>query len=407
MEALILSYALDTNGQNARYVRASEKFGADDGVLSALAVGRVDPGGVVGRFQLAAEKLGTLRIRSVHRSAQYFEFPADIVWTRHTAAEIKQLAERADVIHLNNSSRAATTLGVQRKPTLLHHHGSLFRNNTAQMLADAKARRWTQAVSTMDLREPAPEILHWLPTAYDIDWLVAFGQENRVQLDPDRILVVSCPTNRDLKATAELIAAVEHLQADGLPIDLDLVEGLTWTECLQRKAQADILFDQVAFGYGCNAVEAWGMGIPVIAGGEPWTMGRMELEWGGLPFYRATVETIVDSIRTLATSADQRLEWAERGMAHVRKYHDERPALERLAELYHMALATHGAAFARTAVEAVTFRNNLNRAVYDPVSGERITFNNREYRTDDAYVIDHLRKFAKLRPRYGIEEVVA
>ncbi len=47
IEALILSNGLDTNGQNTRYVRASERHGADDEVIDALAIGKADPAGVV------------------------------------------------------------------------------------------------------------------------------------------------------------------------------------------------------------------------------------------------------------------------------------------------------------------------------------------------------------------------
>ena len=48
MNALILSYALDTNGQNARFVKAAQKHGAD--VLNVLAMGKADPAGVVSRM---------------------------------------------------------------------------------------------------------------------------------------------------------------------------------------------------------------------------------------------------------------------------------------------------------------------------------------------------------------------
>ena len=36
-----------------------------------------------------------------------------------------------------------------------------------------------------------------------------------------------------------------------------------------RKGRADVFVDQMILGYGCNAIEAWGMGIPVIAGVDP------------------------------------------------------------------------------------------------------------------------------------------
>lgn len=338
LEALILGYALDTNGGNARFVHAAERWGTDPDVLKVFAVGRYDPAGVVGRFQLAAEKTDSLRIRSAHRSEAYFEFPRDILWDRSTDQLVRTLAKEADVIHLNNSWKAYRQLRL-RTPGLLHHHGSLFRSNPAALLSVARALHFVQAVSTIDLQRVAPDVLHWLPTAYDIDALGAFGAAHRRTPD-GRIRVVSAPTNRMWKSTDALEAAVTLVQAEGLPVDLVLVEGRTWAECMAMKATADIYFDQVILGYGCNAIEAWGMGVPVIAGADAWTLDRMRSEFP-LPFHEATPDTIAASIRALARSADLRADYAARGMAHVRRFHDEKPALARLAELYVQAMAEY------------------------------------------------------------------
>jgi hypothetical protein len=405
--ALILSRALDTNGQNRRYGVAAEKFGSDPDVLKALAIGKDDPGGVVGRFQLAAEKFGSLSIRSVHRVSHYFDFPGDIVWTRHNERQIRGLIDDADIVHLNNSPVALQRFPV-RKPMLLHHHGSLFRNNPAHLLEAAASRRMLQAVSTIDLARVAPDLLHWLPTAYDIGALAAFAKKREVlkhRIRPDgRIRIVSAPTNRELKSTAQLIAAVEHLQSEGLPVDLELIEGKTNLEVLTAKATADIVFDQTMFGYGCNAVEAWGMGVPVIAGADPWTLDAMDKAWGYLPFYTATDATIADAIRSLATSKDLRDLYGCIGYDHVKKYHDEKPALERLAELYGMAIKHYStAANART--EPVTFRNPKGRPLYNPTDGQRFVFEGGALTVDDPYIVSYLRKFARLRPNFGIEEV--
>ena len=333
-----MSYALDTNGQNARFVEAARKYGKDKHVLRSFAIGNSDPAGVVGRFQLAAEKTEWLRIRSAHRSEAYFEFPRDILWDRSTDAEIRALAEEADVIHLNNSFRAMRYLRAKKKPSVIHHHGSLFRSQTAKLLAQAAAFGSVQAVSTIDLMRYAPDAITWLPSAYDVAALKAFGEAHRRKPD-GRIRVVSAPTNRTWKSTDALEAAVAKLQAEGVKVDLVLIEGKTWDECMTVKATADIYFDQVILGYGCNAIEAWGMGIPVIAGADAWTMERMEAEYDGtIPFYTATVESIGDAIRSLAESKDMRAEYAGLGMAHVLRYHDEKPALAKLAELYIKAI---------------------------------------------------------------------
>lgn len=399
-----MSRALDTNGQNARYVRAAERWGSDPAVLRALAIGNADPAGVVGRYRSAAAKAQDgLVIREAHKASAYFNFPTDIVWTRKTEGLVRALASEADVIHLNNSDVAYRALGL-RKPALLHHHGSLFRSDPAHWFAVARRSRMVQAVSTIDLTRPDEDELAWLPTAYDIDDLEAIGAANR--RTPDGMLrVVSAPTNRSYKATAALIAAVDGLRSDGLPVELVLVEGKTWRQCLVEKAKADVVFDQVAFGYGCNSIEAWGMGVPVIAGADPWTLDAMRRRFGDLPFYEATETTIADAIRAML-SYDLRSEWAERGMAHVRQWHDERPALAMLAELYARAIETYSSAEARRAAHAdpVTFASATGRPVY--VDGVRIDFPGGRVTVDTPEAIKRLRTLAQRR-NFGISEVTA
>jgi hypothetical protein len=337
VDAFIISFAQDTNGQNARFVRAAEKYGK--AVIRAFAIGSDDPAGVVARLQAGAAKGEALEIRSAHRVTHYFEFPNDIVWTPMTEPFIKELLRKADVVHLNNSFRAVSRFHIN-KPMLLHHHGSMFRNNAVNMLGVAKHHKMAQAVSTVDLLKPAPDILRWLPSAYDIDELQRIGKANRREPD-GRVRIVHAPTNRALKHTDLFLSIVQKLQWDGYPIDVVIVEGKTNAETLIEKAKADIVYDQIAFGYGCNGIEAWGLGVPVIAGGEPWTIHKMKEMWGSLPFAEATEKTLQRVIEDTVASADVRAEYAERGLSHVRKYHDEQPALQVLLELYHEAMTRH------------------------------------------------------------------
>ena len=408
MEALILSYALDTNGQNYRYVQAAQKHGPD--VLKALAIGNTDPAGVVGRFKEAADKGDELRIRSVSAAKyEYLQFPMDIFWDKQRRGSneqmIKELIMAADVIHLNNSEMAYKHFRI-RKPALLHHHGSLFRDGPERMLEKAKYYRMEQAVSTIDLLRFAPDLLTWLPSAYDVDYFQAYAKQHARQPD-GRVLIVHCPTDRAKKHTAVLLAAVEQLQAEGLPVDLELIEFRPWTESLAAKARADIVFDQLMWGYGCNGIEAWAMGKPVVAGADDWTLEEMTRQWGSLPFALASVETLTDVLRQMVERHDYRQTYAEQGLAHVRKYHDEKPALAILAELYQRAIHR----FQRVRIPGkgpatgpVTFRQDGARKVYDPETGEPIPFKDGQCVTDDPYTIDRLRHLARRRA-FGIEEV--
>ena len=396
MNAVIVSAALDTNGQNARFVRAADKHGHK--VIHAFAIGNSDPAGVVARFQAAAQKGDRLRIRSAHKQTAYFEFPTDLVWDHHNHDQIYRLIREADVVHLNNSYRAVQQFRLSQ-PMLLHHHGSLFRANPTAMLSMAASRRMVSAVSTVDLLRPAPGVLRWLPSAYDVSALEAFGQSHRRPAD-GRILVAHAPTNRTLKHTQVLLSAVSALAAEGLPIDLDVIEGVTNAECLGRKAKADIVFDQLAYGYGCNSIEAWAMGVPVISGSDQWTDAKMRDMWGDVPYALASESSLKEVLRGLVLSADMRAEYAARGMQHVRRYHDELPALERLAELYAEAIRTFVGH--RTVVQPVRFKGPRDTSLH--VLGETVSFAQGEVVVDHPDVIKRLR-YLSTRPTFGITEL--
>jgi len=419
MEALILSRGQDTNGQNARYVEAARKHGKDEDVLSVLAVGRDDPAAVVTRYRLAAQKYGHLHIREAHRHNHYFEWPHDMTWGKMvdrcpqhppktcqtTDRQLKALANQADVIHLNNSEIAYRLFHL-KKPALLHHHGSLFRNNPQYMLDTARRYKMVQAVSTVDLLRFAPDQLTWLPSAYDIDEMQAFAKEHGRKPD-GRVRIVHCPTNRELKHTHVLEAAVAELKREGLPVDLEIVEFRPWRESLAAKAKADIVYDQLTWGYGCNGIEAMAMGKPLIAGADDWTIDAMLRQWGVLPFFQTTETDFLHHLRVMVKDKSVRKEYAHRGLGHVRKYHDELPALTKLAELYSEAIDTYYAqripGKGNINPEAVTFRKVKSGAVFD-LEGNEIAFTDGRITTDDPLVVHRLRTLAKRPARFGIKE---
>lgn len=348
MDVLMVGVALDTNGQKHRFVEAARRWGEDETVTRALIAGDWDGAGIPARLAAASSKGGKLAIRSAHRATAYFDFPLDIRWDRTSHAEVQTLADEADVIHLTNEPRAYFQLHQARlrKPAVLHHHGTLFRSQHERLLADGRRLHMVQAVSTLDLKRYAPDELHWLPAPIDVDAMRAIREANR-RPDDGRVRIVTCPTNFDLKSTRLLEEAVAQLGRDGLLVDLVVVTGRTWAEALAVKATADIYFDQIAApaigypgGYGCNAIEAWAMGLPVVAGADEWTTAAMRQEIGTdiLPYAEASADTLVDVLRRLVGSATRRKTYAQLGERHVEKFHAEKPALRRLAKLYGMAI---------------------------------------------------------------------
>lgn len=328
LTVLSLSFGADTGGQGVRTAQAFRRHAPDWHVRHAAA------------------------------SSGFIQYPFDLPWRRGT---LQRLYESADVIHANNTysglagfERMATRRGRARNPGMvMHHHGSRFRADPWPVLEESYERGAVQLTSTLDLVTIAPDVLTWLPSPYNLAAMRAYRDAAKgTRRDDGRVRIAHAPTSRRVKSTDQLVAAVKIL-ARSYPVDLDLIEGVTWDECLRRKAEADIYFDQIVLGYGGNAVEAWAMGIPVVCGtsdpGEPmrpigWTPYVGELTralmlrtFGTLPFAEATHETLVSDLEALVADDVKREQYAALGELHVQRWHDEAFVVGMLQDAYRRA----------------------------------------------------------------------
>jgi hypothetical protein len=261
----------------------------------------------------------------IGRPASYIRYPID-----QPPRRLGELTKWADVVHV---SHQPTPLA-GTKPQVVQYHGTKFRNNPDKFLALQEQAGAVAVCSTLDLYLEAPDMMEWLPTPYNLEWLATFRRHDH---DTDTLRVGHSPTNRAVKSTAHLVAAVERLNRE-TPVRLELTERQSWEMCLKRKGTVDVYFDQVLLGYGNNAVEAWGMGIPVICGAAPETLAEMTRRFGRLPFYQATEDTIYEA---LAAMVDPQVRgvWGQVGYDHAVEWHAGSQVV-RIAEAVYDSLFT-------------------------------------------------------------------
>lgn len=255
----------------------------------------------------------------------------------------------ADVVVLHNFVDPYYQLDHgQRKPIVVHHHGSHFRNNAERLYAEGQAIGALQVVSTVDLLLSVPKgELEWLPQVIDVDAMAAI--RNAWHRPDGRLRIVQAPTNWEKKGTREVIGAVAAL-ARRYPVEMVLIDGslrppTPWLDCIAQKATCDVLVDQFELGYGNNAVEAWALGMPVVSGARPEIAARMRKEYHrrGLPFIEATVDTVEGVLEAVIRDPSLRAAYAKKGMEHVRRFHSQEAVVARLTELYARVPASVGA----------------------------------------------------------------
>jgi glycosyltransferase involved in cell wall biosynthesis len=138
------------------------------------------------------------------------------------------------------------------------------------------------------------------------------------------LVVAHAPTDRDVKGTAHVIEAVAQLRAEGVAVTLDLIEGVTRTEVLERLRRADVVVDQLLIGwYGAFAVEAMALGRPALCyiredepGDNPFG--------DGLPIVRTSPESLAADLKAVLADRELRVGLAAKGRRFVETCHDPR-----------------------------------------------------------------------------------
>lgn len=171
-----------------------------------------------------------------------------------------------------------------------------------------------------------PDLRTWLPGATFCPY--ANVDARRVKPVPApaavELVVLHAPTDRDVKGTSHVVEAVETLRAEGFPVRLDLVEGVTRDEVLERCARAHVVVDQLLLGwYGGFAVEAMALGRPVLAFIRE--DEAADNPFGpDLPVIRTTAASLVEDLRALLEDTPGREQRGNAGRRFVEEHHDPR-----------------------------------------------------------------------------------
>ena len=170
-----------------------------------------------------------------------------------------------------------------RKKSVFHFLGSDIRGKTRDELAYGR-RADAQIVGSYDA-------IRWVPEAEVVPVGIDLSRYDPAPVTHNgKVRIVHAPTKRAVKGTDAVIAACEQL-----PVELDLVENVRHDEAVARTEQA--------------------FGLP-------------------LPIVSATAETLVERLRPLVESAEDRRRIGEASRAYVERVHDAEKLADRLIEIY-------------------------------------------------------------------------
>ena len=220
---------------------------------------------------------------------------------------------------IRNPFGFANSISFTKKIGLLVKQASL--KIVSRLFVDA------EVVTTPDLLEYAPSA-NFIPVAVEDHWL---SSQFRIPGKNGKILIVHAPTDRAVKGSDYVVSAVNQLQKEGLPVELDLVEGVLPEEVRKRFEKADIAVDQLLIGwYGLFAVEMMALGKPVVC----YIRDDLKKYASDLPIVPANTETLVEVLRKLVQDVKMRKTLGRRGLQFVREFHGSDVVAMRFIELY-------------------------------------------------------------------------
>lgn len=168
----------------------------------------------------------------------------------------------------------------------------------------------------------------FIPVVVEESWLSWGGGKND---KAGKIIIAHAPTNRVIKGTDYIVAAVDQLKKEDLPVELDLIEGVFPSKVRERLGRADIVIDQVLLGwYGMVAVQAMALSKPVVC----YIRDDLRKYAPGLPIVSATTINLTGVLRKLVVDSKIREELGRQGSTFVRKFHSSEVIAKRMIEIY-------------------------------------------------------------------------
>lgn len=138
------------------------------------------------------------------------------------------------------------------------------------------------------------------------------------------VSVVHTPNHRGFKGTELLIRACEELRAEGLQVELRLLEGVPNEEVRRILEESDILAEQFILGYGLSAMEGMSLAKPVMSNlsdDHYYLVHRLYTGLDECPIVSTSPESIKEELRRLVTDPELRAQLGAAGRAYVERFH--------------------------------------------------------------------------------------
>lgn len=138
------------------------------------------------------------------------------------------------------------------------------------------------------------------------------------------VTVVHAPNHRAMKGTDALIRACDELRADGLNVELRLLERVPNSEVHAAMDRSDVIAEEFLLGYGLTAMEGMSLSKPVLSNVSVegyYEVFHRQTRFSDCPIVSATPETLSGQLRRLVTDPALRRRLGQEGRSYVVREH--------------------------------------------------------------------------------------
>ena len=152
--------------------------------------------------------------------------------------------------------------------------------------------------------------------------------EGKKQLS-DKIKIGHAPTNRAAKGSDVIIPVLQEI-AKAFPVEIVLIENMTYSEAITAKQSCDIFVDQIGdLGYGINSLESLAMGITTCSCLAP----GFEEKYPNHPFVVIDKTNLREKLAALVSNKENLSQNAMSGRKWVEENHDAVKVVKRIHKL--------------------------------------------------------------------------
>ncbi len=139
----------------------------------------------------------------------------------------------------------------------------------------------------------------------------------KTDLENSKFIVSHSPTNRKAKGTDRILEALSNI-SQGIDFEVDLIEGVSYEESMNRKSKSSLFIDQIGeLGYGVSSLEALRLGIPTAVE----ILSDYESILGEHPFYNLKSSNLEEDLRSIITNLQVGKFDSKKGKEWVKEYH--------------------------------------------------------------------------------------